>query len=65
MTSSIPDLRHRAPVDALTAHALPEHTAKALRSGMNDHIAKPVDFTMLKEKLVEFLLAGDSDQARG
>ena len=53
------------PLLALTAHALPEHTAKALRSGMNDHIAKPVDFTMLKEKLVEFLLAGDSDQARG
>lgn len=53
------------PILALTAHALPEHSEKALLSGMNDHIAKPIDFTTLEEKLAEHLLSAKSDQARG
>ncbi|AUM12614.1 7TM diverse intracellular signaling domain-containing protein [Ketobacter alkanivorans] len=53
------------PIIALTAHALPEHAAKASKSGMNSHIAKPVDFTTLQEKLMEHLLNAHSEQARG
>lgn len=50
--NDIPD----TPIIALTAHALAEHRALALESGMNDHITKPVEFQVLKDKLAEVLL---------
>ena len=43
------------PVIALTAHVMPEHQRKALASGMNDYMAKPLEFNTLKEKLLSFL----------
>lgn len=52
------------PILALTAHALPEHTTKAVQSGMNSHITKPVDFSVLQTKLVEHLLPHQAEQAR-
>lgn len=53
------------PILALTAHALPEHASKATQSGMNSHIAKPVDFATLQETLVDHLINKHSVQARG
>lgn len=50
------------PILALTAHALPEHATKAIRAGMNSHIAKPLDMHGLEEKLIEYLLPNRSDQ---
>jgi len=39
------------PIIALTAHALNEHRQKASDSGMNAHVTKPVDLTMLSKTL--------------
>lgn len=35
------------PIIALTANAFVEDVAKALSAGMNDHVAKPIDYTRL------------------
>ena len=43
------------PVIALTAHVLQEHQQQAQAAGMNDHIGKPLEFGLLREKLMEFL----------
>ena len=50
---------------ALTAHALHEHTRKARRYGMDDHIAKPVNFDTLRDTLLMHLMPDAPDQARG
>ena len=39
------------PIIALTAHILPEHRERARRSGMNGHMAKPIDLAQLKALL--------------
>ena len=39
------------PIIALTAHALPEYQDKCRASGMNDHLAKPIDLADLATKL--------------
>ncbi|MDR2089143.1 MAG: PAS domain-containing protein [Clostridiales Family XIII bacterium] len=46
------------PIVALTANAFKEDVDKALESGMNAHIAKPVEMDRLLEVLFEFLTAG-------
>ncbi len=43
------------PIIALTANAFKEDIDKALRSGMNDHITKPVEMDRLIEVLFKFL----------
>jgi hypothetical protein len=53
------------PILALTAHALEEHSQQAIRSGMNHHIAKPVNFETLQDTLITYLLPQAPDQARG
>jgi PAS domain S-box-containing protein len=45
------------PIVALTANAFKEDIDKALESGMNDHIAKPVEMDRLLEVLFRFLSA--------
>jgi CheY-like chemotaxis protein len=40
---------------ALTAHALPEHRERSLRSGMNSYLSKPVKLADLKSVLREAL----------
>ncbi|MGI6153526.1 MAG: response regulator [Christensenellaceae bacterium] len=43
------------PIIAMTANAFKEDIADCLRSGMNDHIAKPVDIDALMQKLSGYL----------
>ena len=43
------------PVIALSAHVLPEHQDRARDCGMDDHLAKPLEFSALKIKLVSCL----------
>ncbi len=43
------------PILAMTADAFAEDVAQAIESGMNDHIAKPIDVTVLFEKLSRFI----------
>lgn len=43
------------PIIAMTANASPEDREKALASGMNDHIAKPIDPTGLIKTLVKVI----------
>lgn len=43
------------PIIAMTANALEEDKAAALKSGMNDHIAKPLDIELFLEVLGKYL----------
>lgn len=43
------------PIIAMTANALEEDKAAALKSGMNDHIAKPLDIELFMEVLSKHL----------
>jgi PAS domain S-box-containing protein len=44
------------PIIAMTAHAFAEDRAKALESGLNDYISKPVDINQLTKTLVRWLV---------
>jgi CheY-like chemotaxis protein/HPt (histidine-containing phosphotransfer) domain-containing protein len=48
-------LNHRVPVIAMTAHAMPEDRGRCLDAGMDDYIAKPVDFKTLAAILEKWL----------
>lgn len=48
------------PVIAMTAHAFEEERQQCLASGMNDHLAKPVDPQLLQRALCRWLPADDS-----
>ena len=39
----------------MTANALEEDKEAALKSGMNDHIAKPIDIELLMEVLSKYI----------
>ncbi len=43
------------PIIAMTAHAQSEDVEQCLNAGMKDHIAKPIDPEILKEKLVRWI----------
>jgi signal transduction histidine kinase/CheY-like chemotaxis protein len=43
------------PIVALSAHVLLEHQKLALESGMNEHLAKPVDYKRLENTLSKYL----------
>ncbi len=47
----------RTPIIAMTANALSEDRDRCLASGMDDHIAKPVEMSRLNEVLVKWLPA--------
>ena len=47
-------VRH-IPVIALSAHAMPEHRDRALKSGCSDYDTKPVDIKRLLEKIGQFI----------
>ena len=43
------------PIIAMTANAMEEDKEKALKSGMNAHIAKPLDIELLMKALHQYL----------
>lgn len=45
----------RIPIIAMTANAFAEDVQASRQAGMNEHIAKPLDFTRLHELLVKYL----------
>ena len=51
---ALPGKRGEIPIVAMTANAFTEDRRKALESGMNAHIAKPVDVSVLLETLSRF-----------
>jgi CheY-like chemotaxis protein/nitrogen-specific signal transduction histidine kinase len=51
---ALPGKRGEIPIVAMTANAFEEDRRKALESGMNAHIAKPVDVSFLLETLSRF-----------
>ena len=57
-------LDHDVPVVAMTANAFPEDRARALASGMNDFLAKPVDRSVLAGMLAKWIKAADAKEPR-
>ena len=55
--------RPRTPVVALTAHILGEHRERALKVGMDGHLAKPVELSQLRE-VVEHWVAVKQQRQR-
>ena len=51
------------PIIAVTANAFAEDIAKTTAAGMNGHIAKPIDFKLLTQKLSELVGKGEAGQA--
>ncbi len=45
----------RLPIIAMTANAFEEDKAAALKCGMNDHLAKPINMEQMMEKISRFL----------
>ena len=59
-TSEIRAFEHKRQIDAipiigLTAHAMFEHREQAFRAGMNEHITKPIELTILKRTIIKHL----------
>ena len=52
----------RAPIVALTAHAIKEHQQRAFDAGMDDHIAKPIEAEKLKQVLAKFVIKPDDNE---
>ena len=50
----------RLPIIAMTAHAMVEERAKCLASGMNDHVAKPIDPDLLFAALAKWIRPPES-----
>jgi CheY-like chemotaxis protein len=46
----------KIPILAMTANAFTEDIAEALASGMNDHIAKPIDTQAMYQKIQKYIL---------
>ncbi|MBF0415372.1 MAG: PAS domain S-box protein [Magnetococcales bacterium] len=45
----------KLPIIAMTASAMAQDITQCLASGMNDHIAKPIDFSNVLEKLTQWI----------
>ena len=58
-----PVLDHEVPIVAMTANAFPEDRARAIASGMNDFLRKPVDPSTLSAAIEKWL--GTRERGRG
>lgn len=54
----------KVPIIAVTANAFQEDAEKAVRSGMNGHISKPIDFDVLIRTLEKFLETGSGESGQ-
>ena len=52
---AIRELNIRVPIIAMTANAMPEDIKRAHESGMNDHIAKPLDVPKMMQIIAKQL----------
>lgn len=59
-TAAIRELDKEVPIIAMTANAFNEDIERCLRSGMNDHLAKPIDVAMMMKKLDLYMTKKDS-----
>ena len=48
-------LKASIPIIAMTANAFSEDRKKALESGMNDHVAKPIDMNILLPVIQKYI----------
>lgn len=55
MIRTLPGKRGQVPIVAMTANAFAEDVQMAKNTGMNEHIAKPLDFVKLNKIMREFL----------
>lgn len=55
----LPDIRKAfIPIIAMTANAFDEDKQQALEAGMNGHISKPINMSVLQQTLAEVLKNG-------
>lgn len=47
--------RNATPIIAMTAHTMRSHTEKMLQAGMDDHLVKPIDISLLQHMLSRWL----------
>ncbi|MDD6806474.1 MAG: ATP-binding protein [Clostridiales bacterium] len=52
---TLKDKKSRIPIVAITANALEEDKKMAYAAGMNGHVAKPIDVTVLMDTLFQFI----------
>jgi signal transduction histidine kinase/ActR/RegA family two-component response regulator len=45
----------RTPIIAMTAHAMKEERDSCLRLGFDEHISKPIDFDLLRDRIVQLV----------
>ncbi len=53
------------PIIALSADAFMEDVQKSLAVGMNSHVAKPVDFSILNREIRKYVKQAKRDKGRG
>lgn len=56
-------LSHYTPIIAMTADVMPGTEDKCLHIGMNDYISKPIDESLLKQKIQRWLIFSGSDRS--
>ena len=56
--------KKHVPIIALTAHAFEEDKNKCIEAGMDDYVAKPIDYNVLFSKLNSFIAVEKSEETK-